>query len=226
MLRSSRRRLAVGLVLLVLVGVGVVVFRGVGRWLVAADPLAPSDAIFVLDGGTPARELAAADLYRHGLAPRVVVSNARPPVPDDIRRRAGVGTPQEGSVAVLRHVGVPDEAIERLQQRVENTAQEVAAEFAYATRERFHRVVIVSSPYHLRRVRVIWNARYQRTLPALLHPTPYEPYDAAHWWRSRHGLEWSLHEVLGIVNFRLGSPVPTFAPDPDGTAAGGPARRD
>ena len=210
--RTARRRLAVLLVVVALLAAGIAAVRGVGRWLVAADPLVPSDAIFVLDGGTPARELAAADLYQRGLAPRVVVSNARPPVPDDIRRRAGLGTPQEGSVRVLRHVGVPDAAIARIERRVENTAQELAAEHEYAARAGFRRVIIVSSPYHLRRVRVIWNARFERTLPALLHATPYEPYDAAHWWRSRHGLEWSAHEVLGILNFRLGSPIPTFAP--------------
>src|SRR6059058_6253137 len=49
-----------------------------GRLLVVADPLPPStDAIVVLAGSIPTRVLEAADLYRAGLAPRVVVTRER-----------------------------------------------------------------------------------------------------------------------------------------------------
>ncbi|MBI3635951.1 MAG: YdcF family protein [Candidatus Rokubacteria bacterium] len=212
--RPSRRLVPLLAVLLVLVVGGLAggprAARGVGHWLVAADTIAPSDAIVVLDGSTPARELGAADLYHRGVAPRIVVSNARPQTPQEIRSLAGMGTPQDGSVAVLTHVRVPASAIVRSERRIENTHEELATHFEYARAQGFRRVIIVSSPYHLRRVRVVWNARYQARLPALLYGTPYEPWDADRWWRSRHGLEWTLHELVGIAHFRLGSPIPTF----------------
>lgn len=53
----------------------------VGLFLLVADPLEPSDAIFLLEGGTPARELEAAALYRRGYAPVVVVVQGRDPIP-------------------------------------------------------------------------------------------------------------------------------------------------
>ena len=71
-------------------------------------------------------------------------------------------------------------------------------------------MIIVTSPSHTRRVRMIWDARHGATLAALVHPTPYETFDARRWWRSRHGVAAVIHEVGGIVNFRLGSLLPTF----------------
>src|SRR5439155_807312 len=49
-----------------------------GRLLVVADPLpASADAIVVLAGSIPSRVLEASDLYRAGVAPRVVVTRER-----------------------------------------------------------------------------------------------------------------------------------------------------
>jgi len=60
-------------------GIAVVLAAGVatlllaGRLLVVSDPLPPrADAIVVLAGSIPDRVLEAADLYRTGIAPRII----------------------------------------------------------------------------------------------------------------------------------------------------------
>src|SRR5438034_845224 len=69
-------RAALG-VAVTLAAVGAAALLAAGRVLVVADPLPPrADAIVILAGSVPDRALAAADLYRAGLAPRVLV--ARP----------------------------------------------------------------------------------------------------------------------------------------------------
>ena len=181
-----------------------------GLWLVAADPPARSDAILVLEGLTPLRELEAAALYREGWAPRVVLSLARSGIPDEARRLAGDPEPQERAVRVLRRGSVADRDIVRLDRAVENTLEELTVGFEYARAHGFRRVILVSSPYHMRRVRVIWNARFEREILALVRPTRYEPVDPARWWRSARSLEEVLHEAAGITHFFLGSPIPTF----------------
>ena len=183
-----------------------------GRYLVVADPLKPSRALFVLEGSTPAREVEAAALYHRGYAPVVVLSLARDPV-DVARGLAGEPPPQERAARALHHLRVPDTAVVRLTRRVENTAQELAIDYDYARRRGFDRVILVTSPSHTRRVRLIWNHRYERTIPALIHPTPYESFAADGWWRSRRDLEETAHEVFGIMHFYLGSPLPTFDSD-------------
>src|SRR5262245_17133575 len=93
-----------------------------GRFLVVSDTLQPSDAIIVLDGRTPARELEAAALYHHGLAPRVVLARARDPYVV-AHALAGEPTPQARALRVLTHMKVPREGIETLERVVENTAE-------------------------------------------------------------------------------------------------------
>ncbi|HEY3186399.1 MAG TPA: hypothetical protein VGJ70_02920, partial [Solirubrobacteraceae bacterium] len=69
--------------LLTMMGVGLgaaagIAVLGAGRALVVADPLpAHADAIVVMAGSIADRVLEAADLYRAGIAPRIVVTRER-----------------------------------------------------------------------------------------------------------------------------------------------------
>jgi hypothetical protein len=56
------------------------------------------------------------------------------------------------------------------------------------------------------------SARFEREVPAIVRVTRYEPVDPARWWRARRSLEDVAHEVFGITNMLLGSPIPTFDP--------------
>ena len=199
--------LVLGVVALVVL---VVTFRGLGPWLVVNEPLVRSDVIFVTDGQTPQRELEGAALFLDGWAPRVAVTLPRDLMSAETRALSGEPTPQEHSVQVLRHRGVPEEAIIRLPRMVENTEGELAADFDYARAHGFRRVIIVSSPYHTRRISVIWRSRFGSEIPAVVRATRYEPGDPSRWWRSRRPLEAVVHEVFGITNFFLGGPISTF----------------
>ena len=203
------RRFVLALVACALVVLVVVTFRGLGPWLVVNEPLAPSDVIFVTDGQTPQRELEGAALYLDGWAPRIAVTLPRDLMSADTRRLSGEPTPQERSVQVLRYRGVPEGAIVRLDRMVDNTEQELQADFDYARAHGFRRVIIVSSPYHTRRIRLMWRSRFEGEIPALVRATRYEPGDPSRWWRSRRPLEAAVHEVFGILNFVLGNPIPT-----------------
>ncbi len=208
--RPRHLLLALMLCTAALVVVEVILARGLGTWLVAVDPLVTSDAIFVLDGRSPHRELEAAALYRAGWAPRVVVTRPRSDLAEDVRREFGLETEQENVSRTLRRTGLPETAIVRLDRIVENTEQELQADFDYAKAQGFRRVILVSSPYHTRRIRVIWRSRFEREVAATIRATRYERVDAARWWRSRRSLEDVAHEVAGIANFMLGAPLPTF----------------
>jgi len=202
---------AIGLVLAAITAIAVTA-PALGLFLVVADPLVPSDAIFVLDGGTPARELEAAALYHRRLAPRVVITRAREPLAGVARNLAGERSAQEHSAWVLERVHVPATAIVRLTTVVENTEEELQADYAHARERGLRRVIIVTSPYHTRRVRLMWDRQYQRDVRALVHPTPYEDFDPPRWWRSRRALEATVHEIFGMANYLFGSPLPTYDP--------------
>jgi uncharacterized SAM-binding protein YcdF (DUF218 family) len=188
----------------------VVATRWLGPWLVVSEPLVRSDVIFVTDGKTPHRELEGAALFLEGWAPRVALPLPRSRLSDEVSRLAAEMTPQEYGSRLLRRRGVPEAAIVRLDRVVENTLQELQADFDHARAQGFRRVIIVSSPYHTRRIRLIWSSRFEREIPAIVRPTRYDPVAPTRWWRSGRSLEDVIHEVWGIANFLLGSPIPTF----------------
>jgi uncharacterized SAM-binding protein YcdF (DUF218 family) len=203
------RLLALGFLLAIIAAI-VVGAPALGLFLVVADHLAPSDAIFVLDGGTPARELEAAALYHRRLAPRVLIAMPREPLDGVTRRLAGQRSAQEHAAWVLQHVHVPPTAIVRLKTVVENTEEELQVDHAHARAQGWRRIIIVTAPYHTRRVRLMWDRRYQRDVRALVYPTSYEDFDPARWWRSRRSLEATAHEVFGMLNYLVGTPLPTY----------------
>jgi uncharacterized SAM-binding protein YcdF (DUF218 family) len=208
--RARRLALTLGLCVLVSLAVALGTARWLGPWLVVDEPLARSDVIFVTDGKTPQRELEGAALFQEGWAPRVALTFPRDSISEDVRRLAGEPAQQERAFQILRRRGVPEAAIVRLERIVDNTEQELRADFDYARAHGFRRVIIVSSPYHTRRIRVIWRSRFEAEIPAVVRVTRYEPVDPARWWRSRRSLEEISHEVFGITNFLLGGPIPTF----------------
>ena len=209
---SPARRLALTLGICVLVALAVALgaARWLGPWLVVDEPLARSDVIFVTDGKTPQRELEGAALFQEGWAPRVALTLPRESVSEDVRRLAGEPPQQEHSSQILRRRGVPESAIVRLDRIVDNTEQELRVDFDYARAQGFRRVIVVSSPYHTRRVSVIWRSRFEAEIPAIVRVTRYEPVHPTRWWRSRASLEEVAHEVFGITNFLLGSPIPSY----------------
>jgi len=209
--RHPRRFLVVlALCVLALVVGDLLVARAVGPWLVAVDPLVKSDAILVLDGKTPHRELEAVMLFRAAWAPRIIISHPRSDLAEEVRREFELAPPQEGIVRLLRGAGVPQTAVVRLDRIVDNTLQELEAAFDYARGQGFRRLIIISSPYHTRRVRLIWRTRFERELPAVIRATRYEVVDPTRWWRSRRSIEDVTHEIAAIAHFWLGSPIPTF----------------
>jgi len=78
---SRRRGCALALVAAVGCGLilGMVMFFGVGRWLVIEDPLGKAGAIVVLSGAMPLRAMEAAKLYREGYAPEIWLTHSAEP---------------------------------------------------------------------------------------------------------------------------------------------------
>jgi uncharacterized SAM-binding protein YcdF (DUF218 family) len=207
MLRRRSRRLLVVLlgVILLVIAVRLSLPR-IGTWLVVADPLVRSDAIFVLDGRMPSREVEAVALYHRGLAPFIGLSLARDPQ-QVARRVARMPPPQEAARMLLLTLGVPAHAILLMTTEVTNTEEELDAIAAMARARGFGRVILVSSGSHTRRIRMMWDTRHQAALPALVHPNGYDRFEASRWWRSRRALEDVLHELGAIVNYKLGSVI-------------------
>ena len=174
----------------------------VADWLSAGDRPQKADAIVVL-GGSFSRAFQAADLYRQGLARKIyVVAPAR----EDQHRlldEAGVPFPREEDVArrVLLKQGVPASAIELLGKDLISTAAEAqAARTVFARRT--PRLLVVTSPYHMRRARMI----FSDALPAAdirMIATSYDPFPQT-WWKDQNAARNVLLELAKITFYQLG----------------------
>src|ERR1700675_4526767 len=89
----------------------IVIFFGVGRWLVVEDPLVKARAIVVLSGAMPLRAIEAAKLYREGYAPEIWLTHSTEP--GETLEEMGIPFTGEDyyDTRVLMHEGAPQKAI-------------------------------------------------------------------------------------------------------------------
>ncbi|MBM3368315.1 MAG: YdcF family protein [Betaproteobacteria bacterium] len=173
-------------------------------WLKRADAPGKADAIVVL-AGPYTRSMHAADLYRAGHAPKVVLSEA---VREKIWSQLdelGIKLPSVPEVhrRVLQAKGVPAERIEPLGPPALSTADE-----ARAIAQRFgkpgSRVIVVTTPAHVMRARlIIERALEGRGVKLMVCATPYEAFPDA-WWRSQDAARDVLLEWVKIAFFVAG----------------------
>ncbi len=120
---TLRRTLAaVALIALVLATYG---FTQVGRFLTKEDPLQKADAIAVLAGTSMDRPLEAADLYKEGYAPRIVLTHEMREASYVALAARGVTVPAEANEQreILVRLGVQANAIVLRMLIHDNTAQ-------------------------------------------------------------------------------------------------------
>src|SRR5207302_10721124 len=132
------------------------IFFGVGCWLVAEDPLGKAKAIVVLSGAMPVRAIEAAKLYREGYAPEVWLTHSTEPA--ETMQEMGILFVGEDhyDTLVLIHEGVPAEAIHVLEPPIVNTADEIKVAASALARAKGEAVILVTTKAHTRRVRLLW----------------------------------------------------------------------
>jgi len=203
--RGRGRTIFVAFVLLLCLFV--VLFLGVGRWLVREDALAKGNAIVVLTGRMPDRALQAAKIYREGYAPEVWLTQTLEPK----RTMASLGISfdeeEEISRRVLVHEGVPEKAIRVLSPGIVNTADEMGVISDSMAKTKKTTVIVVTSKPHTRRVRALWNRLEAGRGQIIVRAAETDSFDAAHWWRSTRDTLDVVREVLGLLNVWAGLPL-------------------
>jgi len=173
----------------------------VSGFLVTEDPLAPSDLIVVLSGSVPDRPRHAAELYQKGLAPRLLCASSM--VPAYFRVVGPPMTHAELSAAVLLKMKIPEKDILVL-NRGTSTYEEMVIVRDLMLARKWKRVILVSSPYHLRRIRLTWNHLAGNTsLEAIVRSTPYARFHPDTWWRYEADLLSVQNEYAKMAYYEL-----------------------
>jgi uncharacterized SAM-binding protein YcdF (DUF218 family) len=171
------------------------------------DPLAPADAIFVFAGTTVERPLEAADLFRDGYAPRIVVTRAVVEQATFQLERRGVRIASEHDLntEVLLKVGVPRAALIAPAFVHDNTAEEARTLRELALQHGWRRVLLVTSKYHVRRVRLAAHRALRGTdVEVLVRGSRYDPSTPDRWWTRRNDLRWLATEIPKLIAYAIG----------------------
>jgi uncharacterized SAM-binding protein YcdF (DUF218 family) len=209
--RTIRRVIAAILVLLLVV-VGIVAFRGAGRWLIREDALSHADAILVLSGSMPYRAEEAAKVYQQGYAPEIWLTHPVSPAEELQSMGIHYQSDEEYDTAVLTHDGIPASAIHVLPEEIVDTEQELDEVQRRMAAEGKSTIIIVTSLQHTRRVGTIWQTLYGSRPLAIVHGSPEDPFDADHWWGNTRDAFSVTREYLGLLNAWTGLHIRPHAP--------------
>lgn len=156
------------------------------------------DCIFVFGGKSESRVKKAARLFRDNRAPWVLLTGGSARWEND-------DTPEaEWMKARIVKLGVPEDAL-LLEREAANTTENVVASMMVLQRafglNRVKRLVVVSSPYHMRRARMTLTTYMPRWVRYSLCPDD-RPYGQRYnWWKSQKERERVMKEAASIVKY-------------------------
>ncbi|HKT46020.1 MAG TPA: YdcF family protein [Candidatus Acidoferrales bacterium] len=167
--------------------------RAAANWWIVEDPLQRSGALIVLgdDNFYGDRATRAAEIFREGKAPIIIVSGRR------LRPNAGVAELMEHD---LVERGIPKQAIVRFTHDADSTAEE-ATELATFVRQRnIHSIILVTSNYHTRRARYIFRCIFPQDIEVRVASARDGDFNPDQWWEKRKSVkqlarEWTAYVV-------------------------------
>jgi uncharacterized SAM-binding protein YcdF (DUF218 family) len=184
------------------VGFFVTAFFFAGYWLKGDEKPVKSDAIIIL-AGTLTRSFYAADLYRQGYAPQVYISRPMRENSLSMLDEIGVSLPrlEDLNKEILLRKGVHEQNIHFFGQSSLSTIQEAEAAIKLFRGDSC-KIIIVTSPYHVRRAKMIFKDN-MKDCHFIVLGTPYEPFPEE-WWTDQDAARNVLLETSKIIFYLLG----------------------
>lgn len=165
--------------------------------LFRVDDPAPSDAIVILIGGLRHRPAHAADLYKQGIAPVILIgtSTLRP---NDLYNET------KTAVEELERAGVPRPAIVIMPGLVTSTRHEAEKAVGIASSRGWKRITVVTTAYHTSRARWIFRKLLKgQDIDIRMAAAEASEFNESNWYKSDEGLLSYLNELFKIAYYRI-----------------------
>ncbi len=180
------------------------ILTGLANYLVNTDsPLQKADLIFVLNGDYNTRPFTASNLYKQGFAPLVAIAQAQSSPAQSLGL---VDNPTDIAVEVMKLSGVPSDKLLVLEDigPATSTFDEARALRRYIEAHKLNSVILVTSAFHTRRSRWIFE-RELAGLPVdlLVTASAHTGFDAGNWWQSEEGLIFLNNEYIKLIFYKI-----------------------
>ncbi len=182
-----------------------VVLRYAADALFVTEQPEKSDAIVVLAGGEPGRAWEAADLYRDGFAPKVVLTSDAPSSDFIELRKLGIELPasNEAYSRVLHGMSVPNEDVLRIETYVEDTLSELRQIRIFAEQQQWNSLIIVTSNYHSRRSRLAARYVFGPDMRVAVVASRHGGINNNDWWNRNSEVRTFLIEFEKLIAYTL-----------------------
>ena len=196
---------AIGLITVIGLAATVAAALSLPRFLQVEDAPVKADLIVPLAGEWH-RYLKAAELYKAGYAPRVLLSNSRVRQPtriDELRREMGLERIDRRAFRqrLLAHLGVPADATGSFGDGHISTVEEAEALWRHL-KGKPARIILVTSPSHSRRARIV----FRDVMPeaTFMVTSPPEGRLARRWWRDQRSAQFVVSETFKLAYYLIG----------------------
>lgn len=131
-------------------------------------------------------------LFQEGNAPQILLSNAK-----EITGPAG--DIRETALSL----GIPESAI-LTEDAAESTYQNAQLTLPIMQQEGFKSAIVVSSDFHMRRVKFIFDHVYKKSGIELTYIGADSGYNAKAWWSDRYSRETTFNEYIKMIGNAFG----------------------
>lgn len=189
--------------------------------LTSRDSVQPADLIFVLAGRMDRKQYGL-ELYRAGVAPRLVLSVGR----FEVSKMRSLDFAGFDELRMLRDRIAPDERhffvtvdssgtrIEKMKLPRWSTYGEAIGLRQFFEKENARRVILVSTDVHLRRVSVTFTRVFRSNPVEFLYlpvPSRLTSLKRDNWWTRSEGRRFVLKELIKLIGYRVILSMPDWA---------------
>lgn len=175
--------------------------RVTGRFLIKEDPGARGDVLVVLGGAPVERGIAAARLFKEGAARNAVFTGSV--VPQSVQAAGLFRSEAWLTRSIALKAGLPASEA-RLLEIGTSTWEECAAVRDLALSSDYDTVVVVTTEFHTRRVRRVFNKVLGPSgIAVFVRAAPSIKYDPLHWWRTEEGLLMVNNEYVKLLYYAI-----------------------
>lgn len=173
------------------------ILRYAGNRLITEDELQKSEYCFVLGGSSYERGIEAAKIYKEGYATKFVCMGEN--IPHLLKITGDTLTEAEISAMNLINCGIPEKNIIAIKKST-STREEIEKIYSYCSSNNITQLIIVSSKFHLRRVRNEVRKHFdEEKYTVILHGAPAVDYNEEEWWKYEQGMISVNNEYMKLL---------------------------